>query len=352
MPLKDISVVIPTRNCRDLIQSSTALMREWANEVGEIVVVDSQSSDGTVELLRELLPFPHVKFLSHPPGLYASWNFGIQNCSLPLTYIATAGDSISAADLAFLANTAASTAADVVVCPPVFTDASGTSAAPPSWPIHDLMELTPDGELIELSGAELTAFALTHCSPPLRYHAWTGSAASNIYRSAILKQHPFPEDAGHSGDTLWAVQQSRFVKAVFCRRSCGSFYVHTEPKVLDAYEQMRIFTKFHAACHEALEWMLQQDDGLSGPLARAYLRQSSQNQKMVMELIAALTSQQGAIQAEMKKKEHHKLRCAELTQQLDTLRSQVKNGKAAMSRVKKKIPRWVLKLFGVSHHSS
>lgn len=352
MPLQDISVVIPTRNCRDLIQSSSSLMREWVSEVGEIVVVDSQSTDGTAELLRELLPFPHVKFLSHPPGLYASWNFGIQNCSLPLTYIATAGDSISAADLAFLASTAVSTAADVVVCAPVFRDASGTSASPPSWPIHDLMNLIPDGELVELSGTELTAFALTHCCPPLRYRSWTGSAASNIYRSATLKQHPFPENAGHSGDTLWAVQQSRFVKAVFCRRSCGSFHLHTEPKTLPADEQLRIFTKFHAACREALEWMLQQDDALDGPLARAYLRQSSQNQEMVMELITALTSQQGAIQTEMKKKEQHKLRCAELTQQLDDLRAEVKNGKAAMSRVEKKIPRWVLKLFGVNHRSN
>lgn len=352
MTLKDISVVIPTRNCRDLIQSSSALMREWASEVGEIVVVDSQSSDGTAELLRELLPFPHVKFLSHPPGLYASWNFGIQSCSLPLTYIATAGDSISAADLTFLTSTAGSTEADVVVCAPIFRHAPGTSATAPSWPIHHLMELLRDGDFIELSGTDLTAFALTHCTPPLRYHAWTGSAASNMYRSATLKQHPFPEDAGHSGDTLWAVQQSRFVKAVFCRRSCGSFHLHTEPKVLDADEQLRIFTKFHAACHESLEWMLQQDDALDGPLARAYLRETSRNQKMVMELITALTSQQGAIQTEMKKKEQHKLRCAELTHQLDDLRTEVKNGKAAMSRVEKKIPRWVLKLFGVNQPSS
>jgi glycosyltransferase involved in cell wall biosynthesis len=59
-------------------------LRSWLDLAQEVVVVDSESSDGTVEFLQSELRHPNLRFLSHPPGLYQSWNFGIRNLNTSL----------------------------------------------------------------------------------------------------------------------------------------------------------------------------------------------------------------------------------------------------------------------------
>ena len=43
----------------------------------EVIVVDSFSTDGTIELIKAELRHPQLKIMAHPPGLYQSWNHGI-----------------------------------------------------------------------------------------------------------------------------------------------------------------------------------------------------------------------------------------------------------------------------------
>jgi len=78
-------------------------------------VVDSESTDGTVSYLREHLP--GARFVTHPRGLYQSWNFGIGQMEMPWTYISTVGDGITRAGLARLLEAGERHGADVVVSP-------------------------------------------------------------------------------------------------------------------------------------------------------------------------------------------------------------------------------------------
>lgn len=49
-----LSVVIPTYNCRPLLERHIAEMAAWLDLADEIIVVDSRSKDGTREILRKI----------------------------------------------------------------------------------------------------------------------------------------------------------------------------------------------------------------------------------------------------------------------------------------------------------
>ena len=65
-----ISVLIPTRDCAALLPGHLRSLQAWIDLAEEVVVVDSDSKDNTVELIREGLTHARTRFLSPPPGLY------------------------------------------------------------------------------------------------------------------------------------------------------------------------------------------------------------------------------------------------------------------------------------------
>src|ERR1700761_342377 len=101
-----VGVLIPTRNCMALLPEHVESMRGWLDLAEEIVVVDSDSRDGTKAFLKDKLSGRNVRFFEHPPGLYESWNFGLERMTARYVYISTVGDSITRAGLEHLAETA------------------------------------------------------------------------------------------------------------------------------------------------------------------------------------------------------------------------------------------------------
>jgi len=92
--LSSFTVIIPTLICRDTIEAHVQALRRWYAAAAEVFVVDSESDDGTLESLRENLDHPNVYFSNRPRGLYAAWNFGVQQCHSDNVYFATIGDEI------------------------------------------------------------------------------------------------------------------------------------------------------------------------------------------------------------------------------------------------------------------
>ncbi|HEY5792072.1 MAG TPA: glycosyltransferase, partial [Chthoniobacterales bacterium] len=135
-----VSVVIPTRNCAAAFERHWAALESWAPRCREIVFVDSESSDGTLELVRKAAGSrANAVILSHPPGLYASWNAAIARCSADFTCIATVGDCVAPDGLAHLVETAERLGCDALLSPPgMRTGEGGPSAG--RWPIHELAE--------------------------------------------------------------------------------------------------------------------------------------------------------------------------------------------------------------------
>jgi hypothetical protein len=85
----------------------------------------------------------------------------------------------------------------------------------------------------------------------VRYDCWLGSSASNLYRTKLLQTHPFPTHVGHFGDTLFALEQAWRIKAVFCRRRCGSFIVHHHTSLQAPEDRKRLFEGFDGPWKES-----------------------------------------------------------------------------------------------------
>lgn len=324
MNLQDVSVVVPTLNSRSLLEPVLPRMREWMGQVGEVIVVDSHSTDGTLDVLRAALDFPHAKFLSHPPGLYASWNHGISQATREVLSIATAGDAISLEDLEYLVSVAGTSGADVVIAPPVFCDREGKALPDARWPLLQLLEAHKEQDEIPLSGDELVYFALFHCRPPVKYDCWLGSSASNLYRTKVLQAHPFPTHAGNFGDTLFALEQAWHLKAVFCRRRCGKFVVHNHTDLRSPEDRQRLFEVFDGPWKQSFS-------RLSERLAMA-----EPANRMVQFLLADL-ARSGAEVEKLRDKLWSE------TGKKDRLRTQLEELKSKAAR--EAVPGWIRKIF-------
>ena len=199
-PMLPISVLVPTRDCAALVPDHLESLRGWLELAEEVMVVDSDSRDGTVELLHAGLAHPRLKFLNHPPGLYQSWNFGIQNVGAKYVYIATVGESITRGGIEYLFDLAERFQSDVVTSKPDFVSANGRALPDQHWPIDDILRRLRIQRPRVLTTAEQFLLAVTNL-----WGAILGSSASNLYRADCLKQRPFPTEYGLGGDLAWSL---------------------------------------------------------------------------------------------------------------------------------------------------
>jgi len=215
MTMSSLGVVIPTKNSLAYLPQHLERMAEWLDLAAEVVVVDSFSSDGTVEYLRNHLRHPKARFLTHPPGLYASWNHGITQISAKYVYISTIGDLITRAGLQRLLETGEALGCDVVLSKPRFRAPDGQPLPDIDWPIDEIIRALDITRPRRLHKLEAVLFAMTNLTAAL-----TGSCASDMFRTEVLQRYPFPTDFGtigdgpwglrHAADLVWAVLPERF----------------------------------------------------------------------------------------------------------------------------------------------
>jgi glycosyltransferase involved in cell wall biosynthesis len=225
-----LAVLIPTRNSAPLLKEHLASMEPWIDVAGEIIVVDSDSRDGTVDLLKAFLPPSRTTWLSHPPGLYQSWNFGIQNVRAEYVYITTVGDSITRPGLEHLLQVAEQFQCDLVLSKPRPINADGQSHLDSPWLIDDILRLRKIVRPQLLSIPDQFLFAVTRLQ-----FALLGSSASNLYSAGCLKQRPFPLDFGTAGDGAWGVQNIFDVKIAVTPECFSTFRHHPKTYSTAAY---------------------------------------------------------------------------------------------------------------------
>jgi hypothetical protein len=244
----DLSVLLPVRNSAALLPDHLRTLENWSHLAREIVVVDSQSSDGTIELLQAGLRHPCLRILQHPPGLYQSWNFGIQNLAAKYTYISTVGDSITADGLRHLAKVAEEWNCDVVISKPDFIDAQGRTCPPDRWPIDDVVGSLGISEPRVVENELLFLFILLNCT-----EAILGSSASNLYRTEFLQRHPFPIDYGTVGDGAWGDLHALEMRLGVTPKKFSIFRHHPKSYSSSEYSVAQLPEKLFALCRQTYE---------------------------------------------------------------------------------------------------
>ena len=198
-------------------------MKEWMDVADQIVVVDSFSTDGTLEYLKEHLSHPRVSFLQHPPGLYESWNFGIQQLKTEFAYISTVGDTITRHGLKRLLEVAVATQAGIVISKPQFIEEDGRSSEGPYFALDDLIATRKITQPRLLHPLEVIAFTATNLGAAL-----SGSCASDLFRTSVLEQFPFPVTHGHGSDGAWSVLHVADVKWAVTPEKFSTFVLHAK----------------------------------------------------------------------------------------------------------------------------
>ena len=233
-----ISVLIPTRNCGAFVPGHIESLRPWIDLAAEVIIVDSNSTDGTVELLRSGISHPNVKFLTHPPGLYQSWNFGIQNTAAKYVYISTVGDAITREGMKHLFRAAEEFECDVVISKPNFISTEGVPMPDDRWPIDVIIERLKIDRPRLLTTIEQFLFAVTNT-----WGAILGSSASNLYRAQCLKDRPFPLEYGTAGDGGWGIQNIFDVSIAVTPSRFSNFRHHEKAYSLSEYPMDSLTTK-------------------------------------------------------------------------------------------------------------
>lgn len=271
---RSLGVVIPTRNSAAFLPRHLEQIRTWIDLVEEVVVVDSESTDETLSTLRNGLTHPNLRILQHPPGLYPSWNFAVQQLRTPWTYISTVGDTIERKHLVHLVESAEALQCDVICSAPRFTllgEVRESLGNPPARVICNELRLT--GPIL-LSPRETLAyalrFALVHgLNTPL------GSSASNLYRTEFLTKFPFPANYGSAGDAFWLLENAAYVRYAITPESGSTYLIHPSQ---------------HAASNYNRKWDLNQSASKIGSACLTQLTDGRTEAIAMDELISAICS--------------------------------------------------------------
>lgn len=221
-----ITAIIPVLNCAHRMREHMEQSMEWLAEVSEIVVVDSHSKDDTVDIIMAAIGHLAPRVITHPVGLYTSWNRGVEAATNPYVYFSTVGDHISLAGLRKLLHTMTTLQTDVVISPPTFrheSTAACKSAQGTTWPIHEIVSKMGIREPILIDPWDLYDFVLIYLEQSV-----LGSSASNLYRREVLKQRPFSDDFHSIGDSAWIIEHNFDVRIAIHPQSFSTFLFHVK----------------------------------------------------------------------------------------------------------------------------
>jgi glycosyltransferase involved in cell wall biosynthesis len=283
-----LGVVIPTRNSIALLPRHLKALEGWLDLAGEVIVVDSQSSDGTLDCVRRELIHPRWRIVQHPPGLYQSWNYGIRQVSAKYVYIATVGDAITRAGIEHLMQVAEHFQSDVVISKPVFERVEGGLGEDVDWPIDDLIAHLRIRDPFALRPVETFYFALTNVQGAL-----LGSAASNLFRTTCLQERPFPADFGTVGDGAWGLFNALGITLAVSPQRCSRFLYHEKTYNLRDYRVDRLNWKLFLTAQRVLREERRRTPQLEPELAKLRI---DEVEKTVEQIVLAQERLEGCRQ--------------------------------------------------------
>ena len=199
-------------------------MEQWIDLAHEIIVVDSRSTDGTLDLIRRRLSHPNVSIIERDRGLYASWNEGIAATTGDWIYVSTAGDTIERDQLLRLRRCGEASRADVVISPCTFVNEAGLALPAKARRNPRLHQEIGGHDPVLLPPPVVRHLAFRSAGT----HALLGSCASDLFRGDFLRARPFPLDYGTHGDTAWTLRYAHEMRLCVAPEIGSTFCIHAK----------------------------------------------------------------------------------------------------------------------------
>lgn len=238
--LKNISLILPTLNNGEALKKHLEHIEPLLPEFGEIIAVDSYSNDGSFELLKSRLSTYNSVVYQRPRGLYESWNDAISKATCEYTYISTIGDLPSITLIKKFFSHCIENNCDLAVSPPDVINPFRKNKDPNDWPIHLIIKrfnikapkVLDKGIFYKLNEFTLSKIGIA---------CLTGSFASNLVKTELLKNNKFPTEFNYFGDFLWCASLPKDIKVSIYPYYVSSFLLEKEYYPILSREKRIVF---------------------------------------------------------------------------------------------------------------
>jgi len=221
--IKTLSVVLPTYNCGKLIIGHISSMQNWLDLADEIIVVDSRSTDGTLEHIKANLHHPNLLIIERDRGLYESWNEAVAQTSGKWVYISTVGDTIPRNHLENLLGAGERFLVDVVISPKLKLNYdNGTSLICPASLNPKIYKYFKGKGIVLLEPCATDFFAFENAKP----NSLMGSIAGDLFLGEHLRARPWPVEYGSHGDTAWTLRYGKETRMCLLPIAGSVFSIH------------------------------------------------------------------------------------------------------------------------------
>lgn len=267
-PFNKLAIILPTYNVGNELRQHLDVLSPILQRVGQVIAVDSYSEDDTYTLLKDRLNLSNCIIYQRPRGLYESWNSAIRKVNVPYTYISTIGDLPDCDRLEAFFRLFVDSGAEFAISPPEIVK-RGHNGDLNSWAIHRWMEKYELRESLVI-GPELMREINYYCLSKYGLSSISGSFASNISKTELLLQNPFPTEFRGAGDMVWWFKVSSGISTFMYPEPISTFLVHESSySHLSLDESYNLYAKLYAyyppsiACKNAQQ-MLHLRDYLRG----------------------------------------------------------------------------------------
>jgi hypothetical protein len=216
-----ITALVPVYECADRLPAHLASVRTLRETLADFIWVVTPGRDESARLARHASKELGGQYLEVPPGLYQAWNAGIQAASTEFVYISTVGETVSPTGLDRLRQILQSQRADVCFTPPFLPTEARPRRQLLRWPIFRFQR-----ELTKRQGEVLSPMLIAKIQAVAGIFSLLGSCASCLFRASYLKDHLFPSDYFHYGDSAWVYQNYRQARMVYLPDPIATFAVH------------------------------------------------------------------------------------------------------------------------------
>ena len=221
----DITLLIPTYNCGNEIKKHLKSLQPILGRFGQIIIVDSYSDDGTYEIIRKRLLKYDALIYQRERGLYQSWNDAIYKANKKYCYISTIGDLPNINKIEAFFKKIIDSDVDVGISPPSVIKRRYPGMIFNKWPIHHLLSTFNITEPIILEGSvlkDINSYIIfsTFAS------SLSGSFASNLTKTKLLKTIPLPTEYEGAGDVLWWLKICELSKVLLIPEEVCTFLDH------------------------------------------------------------------------------------------------------------------------------